>query len=149
MIVFVDSENKIRAVDKTSDESLTPLFIDETNESFPFKGWSKAKICCYKVSVDNGIVTMMTPYVDSRLLDQIDVLGHSIEDQAPYEAVEKASVGDEEVYFTSIPDGIISVDARDLEGNIISFHVNKTEDIVRVFFDEPLTYAADIRIIVN
>ena len=149
MIVFVDSENKIRAVDKTSDESLTPLYINEEADDFPVKGWSKAKICCYMVSVSNGIVTMMTPYVDSRLLDQIDVMGHSIEDQAPFTATESASKGDSEVYFVGVPDGVVTVDARDLEGNELEFYVSRDKDIVKVSFDEPLEYAADIRIIVN
>lgn len=149
MIVFVDSESKIRAVNKTTDENLTPLFIDETNEMYPFKGWSVAKICCYKVSVQNGVVTMYTPYVDSRLLDQIDMMGHSIEAASPYEVVESASAGDSEVIFTGVPEGVTSVDARDLEENVLTFHVNRSEDIVRVWFDEPLTYAADIRLIVN
>lgn len=147
MIVFVDSEFKIRAVEKTNDESLTPLYIkDEDN---PFNGWSKAKICCYKVSVQNGIVTMMTPYVDSRLIDQIDMMGHQVEDQAPFEAIEKASMGDSEIVFTGVPEGVVTIDARDLEGNNIAFHASRDEDILRVFFDEPLLYAADIRIIVN
>lgn len=147
MIVFVDSEFKIRAVDKTNDESLTPLFIKD--ETSPFNGWSKAKICCYKVSVQNGYVTMMTPYVDSRLIDQIDMMGHQVEDQAPFEAIEKASMGDSEIVFTGVPEGVATIDARDLEGNNIAFHASRDEDILRVFFDEPLLYAADIRIIVN
>lgn len=79
MILYVDSENKVRAVDTTTDTSLTPLYVDETADSFPFKGWSVAKICCYKVSVSDGIVTMMTPYIDSRNLEMIDTMGHQID----------------------------------------------------------------------
>lgn len=147
MIVFVDGESKIRAVDKTSDVSLTPLYIkDETN---PFFGWSKAKICCYMVTVSDGVVTMMTPYVDSRLLDQIDMMGHSIEAQAPFEDMATASYGDEEVIFTGVPNGVVTVDIEPLNGDVPVFHVGRSEDIVRVFFDEPLTYAADVRLIVN
>ena len=147
MIVFVDSEYKIRAVGKTDDASLKPLYIkDEDN---PFKGWSKAKICCYMTVVQNGHVTMMTPYVDSRMLDQIDLMGHAIEAQAPYEAVEKASFGDEDVYFTGVPSGVVTVDIEPLNGDVPGFHVGRSEDIVRVFFDEPLSYAADVRLIVN
>lgn len=76
MILFVDSDSNIKAVNHTDDETLTPLFVDETNEMFPFKGWSTAKLCSYKVSVSDGIVTMMTPYRDSRQLDFIDEIGH-------------------------------------------------------------------------
>ena len=76
MILYVDSENRVRAVNSTTDTSLTPLYVDENNEDFPFKGWSTAKICCYKVQVIDGMVTMMTPYRDSRTLEYIDGLGH-------------------------------------------------------------------------
>jgi hypothetical protein len=147
MIVFVDSDSKIRAVGKTNDASLTPLYISD--EDNPFKGWSKAKICCYKVTVSDGHVTMMTPYVDSRMLDQIDLMGHAIEDQAPFEDNATASYGDEDVYFTGVPNGVVSVDIEPLNGDVPVFHVSRNEDIVRVFFDEPLSYAADIRLIVN
>ena len=147
MIVFVDSDSKIRAVGKTSNESLTPLYISD--EDNPFAGWSKAKICCYMVTVSNGYVTMFTPYVDSRMLDQIDLMGHAIEDQAPFEDNATASYGDEEVIFTGVPGGVVSVDIEPLNGDVPVFHVSRSEDIVRVFFDEPLSYAADIRLIVN
>lgn len=74
MKVYVDKDNCIRAVGTTTDTSLTELSInDEIN---PFKGWSVAKICCFKVMVsENGRVTMMTPYIDSRLIEHIDRLG--------------------------------------------------------------------------
>ena len=73
MKVYVDNEQKIRAVNSTDDTSLTELIInDEIN---PFKDWSVAKICCYKVTVSEGMVTMMTPYIDSRLIESIDRLG--------------------------------------------------------------------------
>ena len=75
MKVYVDNEQKIRAVNSTDDTSLTELIInDETN---PFKDWSEAKICCYKVTVSDGYVTMMTPYIDSRLIESIDRLGRT------------------------------------------------------------------------
>lgn len=149
MILFVNDKQEIHDVGSTTDKSLSPLYVDEERVSFPFRGWSTAKICCYKVTVSNGIVTMMTPYIDSNLLEPIDMMGHSVEEAEGYSVVEKASAGDEEVIFTGVPDGIISVDARDLEDNVLSFHVTKTEDIVRVFFDDPLAYAADIRLMVN
>lgn len=149
MIVFVDNESKIRAVGKTSDESLKPLYIDESNPMFPFKGWSNAKICCYMVAVLDGVVIMMTPYVDSQLLDAIDMMGHETESVLPFEAIQSASMGDTEVVFDEVPEGVVTVDARDMEDNILSFHVNRSSSIVRVFFDEPLQYAADIRILVN
>lgn len=149
MVLYVDNESKVRAVNSTVDASLTPLYVDETANLFPFKGWSTAKICCYKVSVEKGMVIMYTPYVDSRMIDQIDLMGHSIENAEPFVAVETAFVGATEVVFVGVPNGVISVDAKDCEDNPLSYNVSKTDDIVRVFFDEPLKYAADIRILVN
>lgn len=92
MILYVDNENKVRAVNTTTDTSLTPLYIDETADSFPFKGWSVAKICCYKVSVSYGIVTMMTPYIDSRNLEMIDTMGHQIDATAENNVVTTETV---------------------------------------------------------
>lgn len=81
MILYVDNENKVRAVDITTDTSLTPLYVDETADTFPFKGWSTAKICCYKVNVtEDGTVTMFTPYRPSSTLDYIDEIGHQSEE---------------------------------------------------------------------
>lgn len=79
MLVYVDSESRIKAVGTTTDTTLTELYINENDDSFPFKGWSTAKICCYKVTVQDGIVTMMTPYVDSRILDFVDDIGKRID----------------------------------------------------------------------
>ncbi len=77
MKVFVDSENRICDVGSTKDTSLTELNINEENN--PFKDWSVAKICCYKVSVLNGEVTGYTPYVSSGLLSVIDRIGKQID----------------------------------------------------------------------
>ena len=74
MILYVNENNEIKDVNVTSDPSLIPLQVDD-NEENPFATWSVAKICCYKVEVNDGVVTMMTPYIDSRLLEHIDQLG--------------------------------------------------------------------------
>lgn len=76
-------------------------------------------------------------------------LDNKIEDMKPYESVEMASFGDTEVVFTGVPNGVATVDIKPLDGNVPAFHVSREGDIVRVFFDEPLTYAADVRLIVN
>ena len=109
MILYVDNENKVRAVNSTTDTSLTPLYVDENADSFPFKGWSVAKICCYKVSVSDGIVTMMTPYVDSRLLESIDAMGHRVEGAMPYNVTKKAYIDDTEIVFDNVPNGAYNV----------------------------------------
>ena len=73
MYISVNSDNEIKSVGISSDPNLTSIYIKD--EESPFVGWSDAKICCYKVEVVDGIVMMMTPYIDSRLLDHIDQLG--------------------------------------------------------------------------
>lgn len=73
MIVYCNSNNEIKDVGTTLDSTLIPYEIDDTAN--PFAGWSVAKICCYKVAVSEGRVTMMTPYVDSRLIEHIEQLG--------------------------------------------------------------------------
>lgn len=80
MKVYVDSENRIKAVDSTTDETLTELIIDDATN--PFADWSKAKICCYRITVKDGFVTMFTPYRPSSALDYIDEIGHEADDNA-------------------------------------------------------------------
>lgn len=71
MILYVNSNNEIKDVGSTTDESLTKVEIvdDEYN---PFRDWSVAKILCYKVLVKDNRVVMMTPYVDSNLIEKIE-----------------------------------------------------------------------------
>ena len=80
MIVFVDDDNRIKAVNETDDETLRELEIND--DSNPFKDWSTAKICSYKVEVQDGYVVMMTPYVPSSELGYIETLGKMIDDLA-------------------------------------------------------------------
>ncbi len=79
MKVYVDSENRIKAVESTTDETLTELIIDDATN--PFVDWSKAKICCYKVTVEDGIVTMFTPYRPSSALEYVDKVGHDYDNK--------------------------------------------------------------------
>lgn len=80
MYLILNSDNEIKGVGVTTNPDYKSVFVDETVDDFPFKDWSVAKICCYKVEVKDGIITMMTPYVDSRLLDHFDQLGLQNED---------------------------------------------------------------------
>ena len=107
MIVFVNDKSEIHDVGSTKDPSLTPLYIiDEGN---PFNGWSVAKICCYKCTVSEGIVTMLTPYVDSNLIEHIDQLGKQIEAATPYTETKTAYIDDTFMVFTNVPSGNLTV----------------------------------------
>ena len=82
MKVFVNEEGKIKAVHASDDTSLQMYELDETVDDFPFSGWSDARIMCYRMkgspimdgeeSTGKYEVTMLTPYVDSRLIEKID-----------------------------------------------------------------------------
>lgn len=76
MIVYVDNNNCIKAVGVTSDSTLTPIEITDGT----FEGWSDGKICCYKINVVDGNVTMLTPYVDSRVIEHYDRLSTATEE---------------------------------------------------------------------
>lgn len=73
MILYVNSRNEIKDVNNTSDTSLTAL---EVNENNPFANWTVAKICCFKVEVQNGNVVMYIPYVNSQVIEHIDRLSN-------------------------------------------------------------------------
>ena len=137
MKVYVDNEQKIRAVNSTDDTSLTELIInDETN---PFKDWSEAKICCYKVTVSEGYVTMMTPYVDTRVVEQLDNLAKM---SVPYKQTKTAYYGNTEVTFYDVPSGNVTVFIGGYSG---SYSVERIENRLTVRFDA-LTKQADVTI---
>jgi hypothetical protein len=145
MILYVDSESKVRAVNSTTDTSLTPLYVDENNEQFPFKGWSTAKICCYMVNVSDGVVTMMTPYVDSRCLEFVDQMGHSIDAITSYKETKTAYYNESEKTFYGVPEGNIEVFFDNYNGQ---YTISKVVDRVTVAFDK-LTQQTNITISVR
>ena len=73
MKVYVNDRNEIKDVHSTNDKTLTEVFIND--EENPFKDWSIAKICCYRVDVREGVVCMFTPYVNSLIVEHLDRLG--------------------------------------------------------------------------
>lgn len=76
MTIYVNERNEIKDVGATLDSTLIPIEVTDGT----FDNWCIARICCYKVNVVNGFVTMLTPYVDSRLIEHINQLGTSTED---------------------------------------------------------------------
>ena len=77
MVVFVNSKGEIKDVGSTKQVDLVGIVLrDEEN---PFKDWSIAKICCYRIETFDGYVTMMTPYVDTRIIEHIDQLGKQVD----------------------------------------------------------------------
>lgn len=82
MKVFVNEEGEIKAIHASDDTSLQMYELDEGIESYPFSDWSDARIMCYRINVSPIMdgeestgkyeVTMLTPYVDSRLIEKIE-----------------------------------------------------------------------------
>lgn len=86
MIVYVNSKNEIKDVNTTTDETLTPV---EVEEGF-FDGWSVAKICCFKVFLRDGKFCGFTPYIDSRIIEHIERQGQeniNLQSQVDYLAM--------------------------------------------------------------
>ena len=90
MIIFVNERNEIKDVDITRDETLTAYEL--TDNDNPFKDWNVDKICCYRVTLmpeitdgeETGkyLITMMTPYIDSRIIEPIVWLRGQIKDNS-------------------------------------------------------------------
>ena len=127
MKIYVNDKGEIHST--TPNPTLTEIAVTDGT----FDGWSDAKICCYKVKVDNGNVTMMTPYVDSRLIEHIDQLGKQTEAITPWTASKTAYIDDTELTFTDVPWGNTSVYVGGL--NHIFFERDGDRVIVRF---EPL-----------
>lgn len=79
MTIYVNERNEIKDVNFTSDTSLIEIEVTDGT----FDGWSIAKILCYKVNVVDGNVVMLTPYLDSRIVEHIDKLGQQTESIIP------------------------------------------------------------------
>ena len=78
MILYVNDRNQIKDVDYTTNEDLIPLEVyDEHN---PFADWSVAKICCYEVKVEDGIVVWYLAYIDVDVIEHIDRVGKENEE---------------------------------------------------------------------
>lgn len=135
MYLILNSDNEIKGVGVTTDPSLVSVYVDENADMFPFKGWSEAKICCYKVNVVDGIITMMTPYVDSRLIEHIDQLGQQIEEVKPYMDSQRAYIGDTQVQFNNVKGTHITAYCETDSGLSIPTTTERNSDKVTVSFN--------------
>ena len=114
MIVYTDSNGCIKDVGTTSDDSLIPVEILDDDEN-PFTGWSDARICCYRIHVTNGHVDMMTPYVDSRLIDFIDKYGTMTEENKQDIISAEQEITDQDLALIEAEQEITDMDLRIME----------------------------------
>ena len=137
MKIYVNEKNEIHEVNTCSDPSLIELEVTDGT----FDGWSEAKICCYKATVSEGNVTMMTPYVDSRLIEHIDQLGRQTEAITPWTATKMAYIDDTSTTFENVPQGNMSV----YVGGVNHTLFERDSDRVTVKF-EPLEEVTEVTI---
>ena len=137
MIIYCNEKGEIHDVGSTTDLTLTPIEVTDGT----FDTWTVAKICCYKVRVQDGNVTMLTPYVDSRLIEHIDQLGKQAESAIPWTATKIAYIDDTECIFEGIPAGNISV----YVGGVNHTLFERDGDRVTVKF-EPLEEVTEVAI---
>lgn len=78
MKVYINSQNEIKDVHYTTDETLTMVEVPEGW----FDGWSEAKILCFKVILHEGAFAGYTPAVDTRIIEHLDNLGKANERNA-------------------------------------------------------------------
>lgn len=133
MKIYVNDKNEIHEVNTCSDPSLIELEVTDGT----FDGWSEAKICCYKATVNEGKVTMMTPYVDSRLIEHIDQLGKQTEAITPWTASKTAYIEDTEVVFSGVPTGNMTVYCSvphtvERDGDRVTVHFEPLEEVTEV-----------------
>lgn len=133
MKIYVNDKGEIHEANTCSDPSLIELEVTDGT----FDGWSEAKICCYKVSVLYGKVIMMTPYVDSRLIEHIDQLGKQTEAITPKQYTKTAYIEDTEVVFTGVPSGNMTVYCTvphtiEREGDRVTVKFEPLEEVIKV-----------------
>lgn len=113
MIVYTDNDGRIMAVETSDDPDLTPVeIIDEEN---PFAGWNDARICCYRIHVTDGHVDMMTPYVNSILIDIVDRFGTADAQTADDIISAEQEITDHDLALLEAEQEITDMDLRILE----------------------------------
>lgn len=132
MKIYVNERNEIHEVNTCSDPSLIELEVTDGT----FDGWSEALICCYRVKVEDGVVTMRTPYVPSTVLESIDRLGKMTEAITPWTASKTAYIDDTELTFTDAPQGNVSVYMTDKDGQNVPCTFERVYNGIKVAFEK-------------
>ena len=130
-----------------SDPSLKEVEVTDGT----FDSWSIAKICCYRAEVVDGFVRMLTPYVDSRLIEHIDQVSIQAENASPTKLIKKGYIEDTQVIFENVPKGmiIVSIFAEGSDGSIPSFSFKIENGNVIVTFDKPLDYVTTVTLLIK
>lgn len=76
---------------------------------------------------------------------KVDDTANKVEQITPYTDTKTAYIGDTEVVFNGVKDGNLTVYVKDEQGNYPNYTVERTQDIITVYF-EPLEYITTITI---
>ena len=133
MTVYVNDRNEIHDVGSTTDPKLTPIEVTDGS----LDDMSEALICCYKVTVVDGVVTMRTPYVPSTVLESIDRLGKQTEAITPKQFTKTAYIEDTEVVFSGVPTGNMTVYCSvphtvERDGDRVTVRFESLEEVINI-----------------
>jgi hypothetical protein len=133
MLIFVNERGEIHDVNTTTDPKLTPIEVTDGS----LDDMSEALICCYRVKVEDGVVTMRTPYVPSTVLESIDRLGKQTEAITPKQYTKTAYIEDTEVAFADVPNGNMTVYCTvphtvERDGDRVTVRFEPLEEVIEV-----------------
>lgn len=71
MLIGINNIYQIKQIRDINDTSLTVIELDETDQLYPFKGWSDAKILCYCYKQTDNVVSIY-PYIPTNIVEKIE-----------------------------------------------------------------------------
>lgn len=86
------------------------------------------------------------------VVDKVDSTANKVDALTPYTQTKTAYIGDREIYFNGVTDGIPTIYVTDTEGNTPRYTVAKAgEGVVsfRIRFEMPLEYVTTITISIS
>lgn len=71
MLIGVNKQYQIKQIRDITDTSLTVIELDETLETYPFKGWADAKILCYCYK-KTGYAISVYPFINTNVIEKLE-----------------------------------------------------------------------------
>lgn len=96
-----------------------------------------------------NLVNALSKKIDNtKFYTDADIEGNkqSITEITPYTETKTAYIGDYQVLFENIPQGILTVSAVDSEGGFPAYVLEREGGIISVHFDNPLDYVTTVSI---
>lgn len=83
------------------------------------------------------------------MVNKVDATSNKVDVITPYTDTETAYIGDDDVHFFDVPQGMLSVSAVDSNGNYLDYTVEREGSHIAVYFDEPLENVATVTIMIQ